>query len=155
MTSGFYFTKSCEWILSWVSAGSLWHDIQLHRCLCGPWSTHISSHLTALTASVAQPATAGAGRAEEPGWGWKRKQQQFITTWHPSHLTDSKRMKALCCDCHRWCMSWVLSRVLTVRSEPCDTCSHTWEGFINHLHQTECHSNYLVLFSVWTSWGGF
>lgn len=26
---------------------------------------------------------------------------------------------------------------------------HTWEGFINHLHQTERHLNYLVLFWVW------
>lgn len=26
---------------------------------------------------------------------------------------------------------------------------HTWEGFINHLHQTERHSNYFVLFWFW------
>lgn len=114
----------CEWLVSWVSAGSFWHDIQLLRLPAPVPEAHISVSIPpALTGSVAQTATAGARRAEQPGWGWEMKQQQFVTTRRPSHLADSKRMKALSCDCRRWCIGPDLSQVLTMRSELRDTRS--------------------------------
>lgn len=46
---------SCEWLVSWVSASSLWRDIQLLRLPpCSPKPTHQLAFPPAHTASVAQ-----------------------------------------------------------------------------------------------------
>lgn len=58
----------------------------------------------------------GEGRRVREQGKMRRARQQFVKTWSPSHLTDSKRMKAFSCDCHQWCMGWYPSQVLRVRS---------------------------------------
>lgn len=136
---------SCEWLVSWVSAGSLWHDIQLLRLPpCSQKPTHQLASPQPLQPVWRRGPQLQQGGQRGPGGGGRWNSSSLsrhgvpvasltVRGWRLLAATVAGDAWAeICRRCSRWGQN-------SVTRAP-----HTGEGLINHLHQTERHSNDLV-----------
>lgn len=141
---------SCEWLVSWVSASSLWHDIRLLRLPpCSPKPTHQLASPQPLQPVWRRRPQLEQGGQRGPGGGGRWNSSSLSRHGVPVTSLTVRGWRLLAATVARDAWAEICRRCSRWGQNSVTRAPHTWEGLINHLHQTERHSNDLAPPCVW------